>query len=59
MMLSVPIALLRYLFEGFGNMITLDYQDVERLLEGEERFVIYTERLQDPFQIRFTFKETN
>ncbi len=55
-MIALPVALLRYLFEGFGDIVTLDYQDVERLREGEGRFEITTERLQDPAMLRFRFQ---
>lgn len=55
-MIALPVALLRYLFEGFGDIVTLDYQDVERLREGEGRFEIFTERLQDPAMLRFRFR---
>lgn len=55
-MIAVPVALLRYLFEGYGNVITLDPHDVRRLREQKERFEIFTERLQDPYQIRFSFR---
>ena len=55
-MIAVPVALLRYLFEGYGNVITLDPHDMRRLREHGERFEIFIERLQDPYQIRLSFR---
>lgn len=55
LMLSVPLAILRYLFETVGDEITLDRSDVLRLNEGIENYKLYVE--QDPDKLRFKFQE--